>query len=174
MDIGETGSPRDFLALCETIKANAESVVTAVIDRWDVIAEGEPWQALPADLDHDHLPELIRSLASAGLCTEFDRELCRSMVHDSAEHGKYRAQEGMSDSLLYREYHLLRRALWEHMKGEHGETATVYYATMRLDALISLANSAALHGLNWETLNRDGRWPQVLDELLDEWPLPRT
>lgn len=170
----ETGRPRDLHTLCETIKASAETVVTAVIDRWDVIAEGEPWQALPPDLDHDHLPQLIRSLASAGLCTEFDRDLCRSMVHDSAEHGKHRAQQGMRDTLLYREYQLLRRALWRHMKEEHGETATVYYATMRLDALISLANSAALHGLNWATLERDGRWPHVLDELLDEWPLPRT
>lgn len=173
MGIGETGSLRDLHELCETIKGDVEGVVTAVIDRWEVIAEGEPWQSLPPDLDHDHLPELIRSLAAAGLCTDFDRDLCRSMVRHSAEHGKHRAREGMSDALLYREYHLLRRALWDHMKREHGETATVYYATMRLDALVSLANSAALHGLNWETLDRDGRWPDVLDELLDEWPLPR-
>ncbi len=166
--------PMDLLTLCETMKANADEVATAVIDRWDSIAEGEPWQALPPDLDHDHLPQLVRSLAGAGLCTEFDRELCRSMVRDSAEHGAHRGRAGLDDALLYREYHLLRRALWQQMKDEHGETATVYYATMRIDALISLANSAALYGLNRETLEADGRWPEVLDELLDEWPLPRT
>ncbi len=170
----EIDQPMDLLTLCESMKANAETVATAVIDHWESIAEGEPWQALPPDLDHNHLPQLVRSLAAAGLCTDFDRELCRSMVHDSAEHGRHRAAEGLEDALLYREYHLLRRALWQHMKKDHGETATVYYATMRIDALISLANSAALYGLNWKTLEAEGRWPDVLDELLDEWPLPRA
>lgn len=156
------------------MKANSDDLASDIIDRWDVIAESEPWQVLPPDLDHDHLPQLVRSLAHAGLCTDFDRDACRSMAHDSAEHGKYRAQEGMEDALLYREYHLLRRALWHHMKETHGETATTYYATMRIDALISMANSAALYGLNWEALERDGRWPNIVDELLDDWPLPQS
>jgi hypothetical protein len=174
MRLAKHDEPMDLVALCESMKSTADAVASTVIDRWESIAEGEPWQALPPDLDHNHLPQLVRSLAAAGLCTDFDRELCRSMVHDSAEHGRHRANEGLGDALLYREYHLLRRALWQHMKDEHGETATVYYATMRIDALISLANSAALYGLNWQMLQADGRWPQVLDELLDEWPLPRA
>lgn len=170
---GGTGNPMDLRGLCESLKANAEEIATAIIDRWDVIAKGEPWQALPQGLDQDHLPHLVRSLADAALCTEFDRDLCRRMVRISAEHGKHRGEEGLGDALLYREYHLLRRALWQRMKDEHGETATVYYATMRIDALVSLANSAALYGLNWAALDEEGRWPHVLDELLDEWPLPR-
>lgn len=164
----------DLLRLCESLQANAEALSGMVIERWAVIAEGEPWQALPPGLDHNHLPGLIESLAGAALCTEFDRDLCRKMVHDSAEHGKHRAREGLDDGLLYREYHLLRRALWQQMKEDHGDNATVYYATMRLDALISLANSAALHGLNWNQLDEEGRWPHVLDELLEKWPLPQS
>lgn len=164
----------DLVTLCETLKTNAEEVATAIVDHWDEIAESEPWHALPPGLDHDHLPHLIRSLAGAALCTEFDRELCTKMVRDSAKHGKHRGQEGLDDNLLYREYHLLRRALWKRMKEEHGESSTVYYATMRIDALVSLANSAALYGLNWAALEEEGRWPHVLDELLDEWPLPRV
>ena len=163
----------DLLALCESMKSNAEETTARILERWQEIGEAEPWHALPRGLDHDHLPILIRSLAGAALCTEFDRELCRNMVHDSAEHGEHRVEEGLDEALLYREYHLLRRALWQQMKKDHGENAQVYYATMRIDALISLANSAALHGMNRHRLEREGRWPQVLDELLDEWPLPR-
>lgn len=172
--MADTSRQMDLRTLCESMKSGAEEISHRILDRWDVIAGEEAWQALPSDLDHNHLPELIRSLASAGLCTDFDSELCAKMVRDSAEHGRHRAEEGLSDNLLYREYHLLRRALWQRFKDEHGDSATVYYATMRIDALISLANSAALYGLNWKTLDADGRWPQALDELLEEWPLPRT
>ncbi|MFP4624531.1 MAG: hypothetical protein ACLFRX_10165 [Gemmatimonadota bacterium] len=164
--------PMDLLALCETMKANADEVARAMVDHWRTIGEAEPWHRLPDDLGHDHLPHLIRDLAGAALCTEFDREMCRRAVRTSAAHGERRAEAGLDDALLYREYHLLRRALWRQMKRVHGETATIYYAAMRLDALVSLANAAALHGLNRGTLEAEGRWPRVLDALLDDWPLP--
>lgn len=174
MAASDTGEPIELLALCETLKSNADEVATDVLDRWQVIGEAEPWQALPADLDHDHLPALIRSLASAALCTDFDPDLCRELVGDSAEHGTHRAREGMDDALIYREYHLLRRALARRMQEEHGEGATVYYATMRIDALVSLATTAALYGMNRSELEEEGRWPDVLNEMLEEWPLPGT
>lgn len=174
MEETETARQLELRTLCESMKSSAEEISHRILDRWEEIADGEPWQVLPKDLDHNHLPELVRSLAGAGLCTDFDPELCARMIRDSAEHGKHRAQEGLDDTLLYREYHLLRRALWQQFRQDHGETATVYYATMRIDTLISLANSAALYGLNWRVLEDEGRWPQVLDELLDEWPLPRS
>ena len=162
----------DLRVLCETMKANARAVATAIVEHWGTITESEPWHALPEDLDHDHLPDLIRALAGAALCTEFDRELCGEVVDVSAKHGRHRADEGFDDALIYREYHLLRRALWDHLKSEHGENATVFYATMRLDALVSLANAASLHGLNRDRLDADGRWPAALEELLADWPLP--
>lgn len=34
----------------------------------------------PGCVDFDHLPELIRQLASAALCTEYDRELFEAVV----------------------------------------------------------------------------------------------
>lgn len=170
----QPGLQSDLLTLCETLKTNAQEVATDIVRRWGVIAENEPWQTLPPGLGQDHLPSLIESLADASLCTEFDQELCREVVHDSAKHGRHRGDDGFDETLLYREYHLLRRGLWHRMKEEHGETRAVFYATLRIDALVSLANSAALHGLNWSFLEEAGRWPEVLDELLDEWPLPRS
>lgn len=172
MDATEIGRPMDLLALCETLKANAEDVAVAIIDHWQAIGQSEPWHAIPDDLDYNHLPKLIRELAGAALCTEFDPMLCRQVVQSSALHGQHRGEEGLDDTLLYREYHLLRRALWRQLKEDHGETTTVYYATMRVDALISLANAAALYGLYRPRLEAERRWPDVLEELLESWPLP--
>jgi hypothetical protein len=172
METSKTGRPMDLLAICETLKANANELAGSIVRRWRTIGSNEPWHALPDDLDFDHLPDLIRALAGAALCTDFDRGMCRKVVSVSADHGRHRGSEGLDEALLYREYHLLRRALWLQMKENHGETSTVYYATMRVDALISLANAASLHGLNQDSLEDQGRWPRALDHLLDEWPLP--
>lgn len=164
----------DLLTLAEMIKANAAEISTDVLDRWQRIARSESWHRLPEDLDHDHLPQLIRALAAAALGTEFDRSLCERVADLAAQHGYHRSQEGLDEALIYREYHLLRRALWERLKAEHGETAIVYYAAMRIDTLISLTTAAAVHGWNREDLAASGRWPDALRELLDEWPLPRA
>ena len=172
MTIPVPESQLDLLTLAEMLKANAEEVSAAVLARWERIGEAEPWHRLPDDLDHDHLPELIRGLAGAALGTEFEASVCRRVLSTSAEHGHHRSREGLEEALIYREYHLLRRALWEQLKEEHGETATVFYAAMRLDALIGLATAAAMHGWNRRDLERRGRWPGALEDLLDRWPLP--
>ena len=164
----------DLLAICESVKASADEITSSVLDRWRQIGDAEPWHRLPADLDFDHLPKMIRDLAGAALCTEFDRGMCARLVRTAAEHGEHRAEQGLEEELLYREYHLLRRALWDQMKGDYGQNATVFYATMRVDTLTSLANAAALHGLNRPILEEKGVWPDVLSDLLDDWPLPAS
>ncbi len=40
--------------------------------------------------------------------------------------------------------------------------------------VVSLASSAALHGMNREELEEQGAWPDVFDDLLDSWPLPAS
>lgn len=162
----------DLLALCESVKGNAEPIAEDVINRWHRIGAAEPWLALPDDLDLDHLPGLIRLLAAASLCTDYDRGLCQEAIRAAASHGERRAKQGYGETLLHREYHLLRRGLAEHLKGEHGDGQTVYLAVMRMDALTTPVISAALHGFHRVDLEAEGRWPEVIDEILDEWPLP--
>ena len=162
----------ELLDLCETLKRTADDVADTVIRRWGRIGTAEPWLALPADLDFDHLPELIRTMSAASLCTEFDPGLCSRVVEVGATHGEHRRADGFEDELIYREYHLLRRTLWEHLRDAHGDSAAVHYASMRLDAISGLATAAALHGMHREQLESQGRWPDVLDEVLADWPLP--
>lgn len=158
--------------LCDQITNEAEPIARLIIERWDYIARNEPWLALPRDLDFDHLPDLVRRMAEAALCTDFDRQRCRDLIASAAAHGEHRAREGFEETLIYREYHLLRRALWHRMKAQEGENANVYYASMRLDTISTLATSGALHGLHREELERQGRWPDVLEEIMTEWPVP--
>lgn len=165
----------DFIALCEMIKERAEDISAAVLDRWVVISGAEQWLSLPDGLDYDHLPQLIRQLAAASLCTEYDRTLCEHVVQTAVLHGVHRADQGFGENLIHREYHLMRRALAREMTAEHGETADTYYANMRIDALISVAASAALRGVHQPDELDDGdRRREVASEILDAWPIPGT
>ena len=164
----------DLKGIGDRIVEGAIEIADEIINHWDRIASSEPWLALPENLDFDHLPELIRRMAMASLGSDFDRERCRDLLAASATHGEHRARQGFEESLIYREYHLLRRALWSRMKQEHGENADIYYASMRLDTVSTLATAGALHGMHREELEEQGRWPEILEEIMTEWPLPKT
>ena len=162
----------DLKQLCDRIVREAHDIADQIINRWTEIARSEPWLALPDDLDFDHLPELIQNMARAALCTDFDHGHCRALLMTAATHGDHRAREGFEEELIYREYHLLRRALWTRMKQQHGETADVYYASMRLDTISTLAATGALHGMHQREFKEQGRWPDVLEDVMADWPAP--
>lgn len=158
--------------ICEELKAQAEDIARQVVGRWSTIGANEPWLSLPEDLDQDHLPDLIRRMVVASLCTDFERERCRDLIASAASHGEHRARQGFEENLIYREYHLLRRALWNRLKDGYGEGAGAYYASMRLDTISTIATAGALHGMHREELEAQGRWPGILEEIMTEWPLP--
>ena len=160
--------------LGEKIARDAPDIADQIINRWGEICVREPWLTLPDDLDFDHLPELIERMAGASLASDFARERCRDLLATSATHGEHRARQGFEEGLIYREYHLLRRALWTRLKEERGEGADVYYASMRLDTVSTLATAGALHGMHREELQAQGRWPGILEEIMTEWPLPES
>lgn len=111
-------------------------------------------------------------MAGAALCSDFERGRCRDLLATAATHGEHRARQGFEESLIYREYHLLRRALWTRMTQESGQQADAYYASMRMDTVSTLATAGAIHGMHREELEAQGRWPQILEEIMTEWPVP--
>lgn len=165
-------SGMDLHTLCHRIVEESERIAEQVVHRWGEITASEPWLSLPDDLDFDHMPDLIRRMALASLCTEFQRDRCRDLIASAAVHGEHRARQGFEETLIYREYHLLRRALWSRMKQEEGENARIYIASMRMDTISTLATAGALHGMHRQELEAQGRWPDILEEIMTEWPLP--
>lgn len=167
--IGEGGS-LDLDQIGEILKTSADEVALSVVQRWRELGKAEEWLTLPEDLDMDHLPSLIRSLADSALVSDFGKPECTRLVDAAALHGQHREEAGFGEDLIFREYHLLRRSLWNRLRERFGENAQTFYATMRLDTVIGLATAASLQGYHWKKLNEQGRWPQALDELLEEWP----
>ena len=126
------------------------------------------------ELDFDHLPDLVRRLASASLCTEYDREHCLAVARLAADHGVDRAREGFgAHPDLPGIPPPSARARRPFVSRSTARAPPVFYATMRLDALSGLASAAALHGLHAVGCpEREAGLHDALRQLLDEWPLP--
>ena len=159
--------------LLERITERAEQLAADIVEEWREIGQDEVWLALPPNMDFDHLPLVLRSLAEATLSPELDRSLARELVDNSARHGSDRLEQGFQESYLYTEYMLLRRSTWELFQ-EHLPAGEAYQYIVRADALISLATMACLRGFHRPTYEERGDWPATLHRLVDEWPLARA
>lgn len=159
-------------AACVAIDSEADRLVEEVIDHWGKLATQEPWLSLPATVSHDHLADLLKALANAALCSLREVDSRRWLVERAAQHGVDRLVEGFSEELLYREYHLLRTFLWDWILTRWGSLEDAHEAILLLDSAITLSTSASLRGYHRPTLERQGRWPSALDDLVQEyWPI---
>lgn len=176
MTDSKQGSPSPYDQVARTVADGADELAQQVVDDWDGIIQREPWLALPQVIDQDHLPELIRELASCSIGNEFGREPCQQLIQSAAKHGHDRYLLGVDESVLFREYHLLRHGVWKHLRERfsRNEQSALLRVITRFDAGISLASRASLHGYHKATHEKEGRWPDVLGTLLDEWCAGRS
>ncbi len=121
----------------------------------------------PHAIRPDGLSKLVRLLGEAAREREQGRDgVGRQLVRTAMDHGRERARDGFSDDLLFREYYLLRRALWQSLRQLNpGEAADTI---LRIDAEITMASAASLHGLH-ASGSRDCD-EALVDRIASRWP----
>ncbi len=128
---------------------------------WDAIAASAAWLDVPQPMDEDGLSDLIRLLAEAARDRERGEEgASKALIRAALIHGRERRGNGFSEDLLFREYHLLRRGLWERLREVGPRDAAD--AILRIDAEITMATAASLHGFHTEGT------PTVDEELVEQ------
>lgn len=152
------------------IQQSAGTLAKQVLEDWREVGRKERWLALPESITFDSLPEVLQAVAAAALVTPFDAAACRVLVGFAAEHGETRQREGFPERLIYTEYQLLRRSLWEFVRERIGADAAPG-AIMQVDAVLSLGTLASLRGYHRPTYEARNAWPRTLDDLAKEWPL---
>jgi hypothetical protein len=155
--------------ICDEVKRSRQEITDAVIHEWGGIQKAETWLQLPEDLDQDHLPDLISAIADTALCTLFGETERNALVWVAVEHGRQRRSHGYQDDLLYREYSLLRRALWHVIRHRFARTGLASEAVIRVDAAITLATGGSLRGYYQQTLEATGDWPAAVERLSAEF-----
>lgn len=141
-----------------------------ILSDWQTLTGVHPWLQLPDDLDLDHLPDLVRALIDTCVGRHEAGDPKRRVVEAGLKHGRHRTGQDYPDHLLFREYHLLREAIWRGMHRRHPHERETVSAISRIDAAITAATRASLQGYHrktWddevvEKLVRESAWPEEL------------
>jgi hypothetical protein len=153
--------------LCEDIKANLD----AVMEEWERLVREEPWFSLPREHRINNLPGVVTGLVEAALCDPKNEYSHRIKVMSAAEHGYNRREQGIPESLILTEYHLLRQALWYYLIRKHGPSDHVVRAIMRIDTAISTATNASMWGYYRTEVEAMGRWEESIERLVRNSPI---
>lgn len=155
--------------ICEDIKANLD----AVVEQWESLVLEEPWFSLPKNHRVNNLPGVVVSLVEAVLCSPDDDEAHRRKVMEAAEHGYNRREQGIPESLLLTEFHLLRQALWYYLIDRYGPSDRVVQAIMGIDGGITTATNASMWGYYRPEVEALGKWEESIERLVSAGPMTR-
>ncbi len=148
--------------------AEADDIARRITVLWSGLARDEPWLDRYTALTQDHLPEMIRALATAALLRSGSQDAGRGLVRAARQHGSTRRDEGLDDVTIPGEYLLLRRALRPIVAELAGQPALLTSVVAHLELAMGLAEAAALHGYHRD--EPDASPPEDLEAAcLSEW-----
>jgi hypothetical protein len=163
----------DVKALGEFLRDNSDAIAKEMMADWDRIGLMEPWHRIPATLDQDHLPDMIRHMTQTALLTFFDEDARTALAWAAVQHGQHRFAAGVAEEILAREHELLRWAMWRKLK-KQGDASAASEAIIRLDSAISFAHGASLRGFHRLAIEGAGDWPDAVERHIKAWTFPGT
>ncbi|HEX6587985.1 MAG TPA: hypothetical protein VF039_03100 [Longimicrobiales bacterium] len=153
----------------EAMEARAAALATRIAETWQERAVEVLGAPLPKELDLDSLPELIRTLARAAY-SGADDPAPEELIRVAIKHGVDRRSSGYADNIVFREYHLLRRYLWDELKKSEQAQDAIVAAILRIDAAMTTATAASAHGFHLEDKEIDQE--RLVKRLLKDWTMP--
>jgi hypothetical protein len=154
---------RRVVHICKEVGEHRDDV----LQDWKELIGRRPWLEPPQQFTVDHLPQLIDALVAAATCAADASAPRKAVVRFGLKHGDTRREADFPDHVLFKELHLLREAIWEGMKRRHGGDTAAYEAISRIDATITAATRASLHGFH-----RDEWDDEDVESLVMECPWP--
>ena len=148
---------------------------TDILERWTGLVVKEPWFSLPAERRISNLPEVIEKLVDASLLRPREREADRGAVIAGAKHGTTRRTQGIPETMIPIEFHLLRQAIWRFINDTLAPSDATYSAILSIDRSITITLNAAMWGYYREEIEAHGGWEAALERLVDGGgnPAPR-
>jgi len=162
-----TGSAGKSGQELERIAAHLLANVDAVVTQWELLVREEPWFSLPSEHRRSNLTEVVEALTEASLIWKGDRAANRKAVLAGSQHGINRRAQGIPESLIPIEFHLLRQAIWRHLHEEFTPNEDTYSAIMTIDSTISLVLNAAMWGYYRDEIQAHDRWEAAIERLID-------
>lgn len=153
-------------AATQAIAARLIEHSAEVIELWQKGAMEEPWFTLPPEDRAGFLPEVVVSVAEASLLSPNQEESSRKTVIAAAAHGRGRRLQGIPETSLPIEFHLLREAIWRYLMQEFEPGDDLRAAIVAFDSTISLALNACMWGYFRDEIEAQGIWEAAVDRLV--------
>ncbi|MFN2564101.1 MAG: hypothetical protein ABR499_03725 [Gemmatimonadaceae bacterium] len=133
-----------------------------VLAEWEAVSREEPWHVHPERYGIDSLHEVVRAVLDVALGDGGDEEASERLVRAAAAHGDQRRVQAVGDDCLLREYHALRAALWRYLRRVRMPAGEALTAILRVDAVITVATTAALRGYHRSDMPATPEWAAEL------------
>lgn len=159
----------DYRQALAKLEQNAEGVAAKVAALWHEHSEQVLDEKLPPGLDLDHLPEVIRHLAAAAPAGP-GHPAAERLIRTAMQHGKHRREAGYAGPIIFREYHVLRRFLWDELKGMDEPQDAVVGAILHIDAAMTAATAASIHGFH--LIDRPMDEEELAQRMVKDWTMP--
>lgn len=156
--------------LCEDLRTN----LAVVLASWESLVRAQPWYSLPAEHRLHALDEVVMGIVEAALCEPAEESSHRRNVEAAARHGARRREQGIPETMLATEFHLIRQAVWRYLRerfpDEHREITD---AILRIDAVILPATNACMWGYYRTEVEALGKWEVAMERLVADAPRRR-
>ena len=141
--------------------------IEAVLNRWNGLVKEEPWFSLPREHRLSNLSAVVEALITCAILTPGSQDCARAAVNAGADHGYNRRQQGIPESLIPIEFHLLRQALWRYLNDTFSPTDATYAAILSIDRSITMTLNAAMWGYYREEIEAHEGWEAALERLVE-------
>lgn len=147
----------------EHLRANAD----VVLARWNDLVKEEPWFSLPREHRLSNLTAVVEALIDNLMHEPGAGESIRNAVNAGAAHGSNRRKQGIPETLIPIEFHLLRQAIWRYVNDTLSPSDATYNAILRIDRAITMTLNAAMWGYYREEIEAHEGWDAALEKLVD-------
>lgn len=152
------GSAPDRRAHEHRRNAELRDDLAPILAEWEAVSRDEPWHVHPESYGIDSLHEVVRGVLDVALGDGGDKDASARLVRAAAAHGDQRRVQATGDEALLREYHALRASLWRYLRRVPMPASEELTAISRVDAVITVATTAALRGYHRSDMQPIPEW----------------
>jgi two-component system cell cycle response regulator DivK len=151
----------------ENIAAHLIGHTGEILALWADLVKEEPWFSLPSEHRDSNLADVVTALVEASLISPRSHDADTAAVVAGATHGHTRRMQGIPETLIPIEFHLLRQALWRFLNDTLSPSDATYSAILMIDRSITLTLNAAMWGYYREEIEAHDGWETAVERLVE-------
>lgn len=148
------------------IAAHLHSNVDTVLARWTDLVKEEPWFSLPREHRVSNLTAVVEALIACATMPAGSPDCLRAAVTAGAEHGYNRRNQGVPETLIPIEFHLLRQAVWRFLSDSFPPSEATHAVQLSIDSMTTATLNAAMWGYYREEIEAHEGWDTALEHLV--------